>query len=446
AVLMRDFADSLTDEEKQFCRSVIVEYAGRPLMEEKYSYQISDGVEHATRSLPLLMKYLPEGKNDIKMLLFLLLLNPWPQVSTFATSAVLHDLWEISPEDAQSILLGYLTLEPKYRALAAEIRKQNYKKQIYDYSKYEVQKEFCARYEKELDKVSANTIRYEDVGNLKKLDLRALNTAFELIPLETNDNVHRLLLDGIFPIFAAKIMSNERQHGHRRQNDEEQLDYEVQHRFCNKFAYFVLTSKKEDIPKYLKPFVDNFSDSRETADFLQEFITVEDFLNQYEEFWTVWDILYQPVLDICKKGYFGYHGAEIIHNYLLALPWKETAKEWHSLLDREKYFLSRVAQEMGGYPPAFYSLCKLLNDIGSRFLEDGIFWLCNIIQRTPTLVSDKLAVDTIYYLENLIRKYVLTNRPKIKRTLKVKDAFMVLLNFLIERGSVTGYLLREDIL
>jgi hypothetical protein len=447
AVLIRDFADALTHEEKLFCQSVIVEYASLPFVDGKYSYQISDGVEPATRSLPFLMKCLPEGKDDAKMLLFLLLLNPWPQIFNFATSAVLHDLWKISPENAQSILLGYLAFEPKYRALAAEIRKRNYKKQIYEYSEYEVQKEFWRRYEKELEKVSANAIRYEDVGDLRKLDLRALNTAFELIPLETDNDVHRILLSVILPMFAARVMSDESRHGRRKQEDEEKIDYEVQHRFLNKFAYFVLTSKKDDIPKYLKPFVEKFSDSRETADFLQEFITVEDSLNRYEEFWVIWDIFYQPVLEICKKGYFRYHGAEIIHNYLLAWPWwKETAKEWHSLQDRERFFLIKIAQEIGSYPPVFYSLCKILTDIGSRFLEDGISWLSDIIQRTPKLVSDKLEVNTVYYLENLIRKYVLTNRSKIKRTVKIKDAVMVILNFLVERGSITGYLLREDIL
>ncbi len=447
AVLLRDFADALTDEDKLFCQSVIVEYASMPLVEGKYSYQISDGVEPAIRSLPFLMKHLPAGKDDVKMLLFFLLLNPWPQISTFATIAVLHDLWKISSEDAQSILLGYLVFEPKHRDLAAEIRKQNFEKQIYDYSEYEVQKEFWRRYEKELEKVSANTICYEDVGDPRNLGFKALNIAFELIPLETTNDAHRLLLAGIFPMFAAGVMSDKQRHGRRKQDDQEKIDYEDQHRFLNKFAYFVLTSKKEDIPKYLKPFVDQFSDSRETADFLQEFITVEDSLNRYEEFWTVWNIFYQPVLEICKKGYFRYHGAEIIHNYLLAWPWwKETAKEWHSLKDREKSFLNKVTKEMGNYPPVFYSLCKILNDIGSRFLEDGIFWLSDIMQRTPNLVSEELEVNTVYYLENLIRKYVLTNRSKIKRTIKIKGAVMMILNFLVERGSVTGYLLREDIL
>ena len=241
AVLLRDFADALTEEEKIFCQRVIIEFASIPLRAEKYSYQISDGVEPSILSLPFLMKHVPGGKDDIKMLLFLLLLNPWPQISAFATSAVLHNLWKISPGDAQSILLGYLVLEPRCRAVAAEVRKENYKKQIYEYSEYHVQEEFCRRYDKELEKVRANTIHYEDVGDLKKHSPKALNTAFELIPLETENEVHRLLLNDIFVMFAARVMSDERRTGRRKRDDNgnDEIDYNVKHRFHNKFAYFL---------------------------------------------------------------------------------------------------------------------------------------------------------------------------------------------------------------
>ncbi len=446
SILVRDFADLLIDDEKRFCAEVIVEFSSRLFGAERYSYQISDGVEPAISVLPLLMKEMPGKKDDLKILLLRLILNPWPQMSTIAIRAVLNDLWKLSPEDAQSIFLGYLVLQPKYQQLVMEIRKENYKKQIYEISEVDIQKKFNRRYRKELKKVISNSITYDDVGDIMKLSLRTLNTGFELLPLETEDEIHKIFMTTGFPIFAEKILSDR----HQRKNDDkddEKTDYVVEHRFINKFAYFILSSKKEDIPGYLEPFIKHFEDSKGTADFIQEFISVEDKLGRYEQFWIVWNVFYKPVVEICRKGYFGYQANGIIHNYLLAWPWwKESAREWHSLKDREKVFLSKVVQEIGGYPPVFYSIAKILNDIGSRFLEDGVFWLSDIIQRTPTLISADLSADTIYYLENLIRRYVLTRRPKIKKTKRNKDAVVVILNFLVERGSITGYLLREDVL
>jgi hypothetical protein len=87
-----------------------------------------------------------------------------------------------------------------------------------------------------------------------------------------------------------------------------------------------------------------------------------------------------------------------------------------------------------------------VNDIGSNFLEDGVFWISGVLEQNPDLVSAELDTNTVFYIENLIRRYAITNRQKIKRTNKIKLAVVVILNFLVEKGSITGYLLREDIL
>jgi len=44
-----------------------------------------------------------------------------------------------------------------------------------------------------------------------------------------------------------------------------------------------------------------------------------------------------------------------------------------------------------------------------------------------------------------MRKYLFLNREEVKKKQRLKDATMVILNFLVENGSITGYLLREDI-
>lgn len=183
------------------------------------------------------------------------------------------------------------------------------------------------------------------------------------------------------------------------------------------------------------------------ADFFQEFISVEDKLNQYEEFWIVWNIFYDKIVDLCKDNGSRYYVNEIIHNYLLAWQyWKEDAKEWHTLKEKEKLFYKKVAQDMEPCPAVLCSISKVLNDIGSNFLEDGIFWVSGILKRNKNMFSEELEINTTFYIENIVRRYILKNRQKIKKILKIRKDIVTLLNFLVERGSVTGYLLREDIL
>lgn len=442
AVLLRDFADKLSTEDKEFCKEVILGFAAIPLAIENYHYQTIDGTEPAITSLSLLIKYFPEGKGDVKSLLFLLLLNPWREISIFATRSVLHDLWEISFEDAQSILLGFLFLKPKYSELSEKVFDEYYAGKVIDFSfsgvpTQEVLKCFVEQYEGEIERVISNKVSYEDLGSLESINLETLNTALELIPPKTNDEIHRKLLRKISSVFSEKL----------QESDDDKVDYTLKHRFLEKFAYLVLNSRESDIKTYLRPFVANFYEFRDMEDFFQTFVSVEDRLNQYEEFWVVWNIFYGRIVELCKRKKLYSDTQQIIHNYLLAWQyWREDAKEWHTLKDREKVFFKKVAEDIGHQPSVLYSLSKLLNEVGSHFMDDGIFWLSSILQKNENLFSDELERNTAYYLENIVRKYLLLNRSKIKISTHIKSQIIVILNFLVERGSVTGYLLREDIL
>ena len=440
AVLIRDFFNELNTNEKNFCKEVIIEYALLPFR-ENYQYQISDGVDAAIYTLPFIFYLYPNDKDKIKTILFFILFNSNPigmnqKLSDYSIKTILENLWNVNYEDAHSLFLGYLLLKPKYSNLFEIVRKENYKNDIYKVSFVEVLERFELKYEKELEQVISNNVTFDELSNINELDLDTLTTAFEILPLETENDEHKKYLNFIFPIFANRLFI-----------DDDRIDYDIKHRFLKKFAYFILSSKKEEIEKCLKPFLDNFSNSRDFADFFRELVSAEVYLNQYEAFWIVWNTFYPKIVEICQNDSGFHYTKEIVHNYLLAWPyWREDAKEWHTLKDREKLFFKKVAEDIGNRPSVLYSISKLLNDIGSSFLEDGIVWLSDIFRKNQNLFSEKLEINTIYYLENVVRRYVLKNRYKVKKSIKIKNQVLLILNFLLEKGSVTGYLLREDIL
>jgi hypothetical protein len=45
-----------------------------------------------------------------------------------------------------------------------------------------------------------------------------------------------------------------------------------------------------------------------------------------------------------------------------------------------------------------------------------------------------------------MKEYIYKNREKIKRNVQLKKEVLVILEFLVEKGSVAGYMLRENIL
>ena len=138
---------------------------------------------------------------------------------------------------------------------------------------------------------------------------------------------------------------------------------------------------------------------------------------------------------------------QMIRSFLLAFPyWGKEAKNWKSLKDREKNFYSKIISELGSHPDVLYSVAKFLTEIGTPFQNEGVFWLRDIINKSPKINSKELEQNILYYLELFMQCFFIEKRDTIKKNTAYKDAVLTILNFLIEHNSVAGYLMRESIL
>ena len=269
SVLIRDFRDKLNPEEKNSCRDIIINHASL-LFQENYQFQVSDGVKAAINVLPYVLQAFPQNRIKIIRILLLTLFNPHHagmslRLSDFSTAAILHNLWDISAEEAHSLFLGYLLLKPKYDDLREKLREDNFRKEVYRFSEAELLKRFNELHKKEIKKVISKTVTYDELADLTNYDLETLKTAFELLPLNKRNDDQKNFLNTVLPIFAQKVLKHD-------DDEDDRVDYNTKNRILEKLAYLILSSKKGEIKKYIKPFVDNFKNSREMADFFSTFI------------------------------------------------------------------------------------------------------------------------------------------------------------------------------
>ena len=320
------------------------------------------------------------------------------------------------------------------------MRQQYYKQNIYELHENQIVKMFVKKNTDNIKKIIDNKITKDNLNDddIEKMDLYILKTAFQLIPLKTNKIEHKHLAKTIISTFAKKLLSK---------NSENRVDYKVSHDFLDKLAYVSLTSSKEDIAYYLEAFIEGFNSSEPIAEMFKIFISVEDKLATDNNFWYVWNLFYDKIVEICKDKDRYWHIDKIIKSYLFAQTlWKNDVTEWHTLREVNKMFFKKIAENIGYCPSVLYSITKLLNNIGSIYLNDGVVWISNMLNNNKNLWTDKLEEDTIYYLEKVVKKYIFMNCEKIKKTKQLKEEIMCILNFLIEKGSITGYLLREQTL
>ncbi len=445
AVLLRDFSDRLDSEEKKFCKEIVLKSASAPIG-DSYHYQIGDGVGVAISALPFLLKDFPEDSHEIKKILLFTLFDSYPigmsqKLSDYPSGAILHTLWKENPSDAQSLLWGYLQLKPLYDELWETFRKENHDKGTYNFSKQEFLDKFSEKYKTEISKVLENKNEYGDIKSTDQIDTDTLVTAFELLPIEIPEESHKAFVKQILPVLSKKLFKD--RHG----RDDDRFDYGAKHRFLDKLACIILSLKTDEIESYLKPILDDFKDSKDAAELFESFISIEDRLAHYDQFWVTWKLFYPKIVTLVQSKGSRFYSKEVIRTYLLAWnSWREGASEWHTLKDREKSFFKKASEDMGNNSSTLYSIAKFLSDIGTSFRDEGILWISDMLKNNPDLSNQELEVNTVYYLENLVRSYILKNRHKIKTTLNLKTKILVILDFLLSKGSVTAYMLREDIL
>jgi len=445
-VLLRDFSGQLSRKEKELCRDIIYKFATMPF-DDNYRLQISDGAETAISFLPVILTEFPEELQDVKTILLLQLFTDYRigmSGVNFYDYAIRALSIYFSEDELKSIILGYLLLKPKFDTKIEKITKETYE-QRYEFKEHKNRfEDFAKEHESLIENIVSDNSTIDDLQNIADIELYILNVAFKMIPDGTTCPILNNLVKKIIKANATKLFSERR---------KEKIQYEVKHEFFKKLATFILQSSKEEIEEYIQPLLNNFTSEEFVADMLLQFVLQEDFLDTYDNFWYVWELFKEKVLELyvdCSR----YNSIKnILYTYLLARSssgeiWKSTAKEWHSLKEKDQRFFKEVSEKIGHCPCVLYSLVKLLNSIGSIYLENGvgIEWIANMIQTHENLWKSELDTNTIYYLEIVIRKYILKNKQSIRRYQKKKSEVLTILDFLVDRGSSAGYMLRENIL
>lgn len=443
-VLVEYYVDDLSDEDKEFCKDVIITKV-ISCVQPNYFYQVGDGVQEAIASLPKLMKLFPKEKKTIKLLLLLTLFKDESaggimsveRFNVFSMIAI-HKMWEEEFDDAHSLLLGYLVFKHKYEGLIDEIRQESYENGVYQPNYGELLNKFIAANEMNLNKMIDNNFSISDIYNIQELDLSILSNSLKMMPIKLEYEEHIAIAHEIISVFAKKLTQD---------RDGDKVDYSVRNDFLTRYAYIVLNSESIELPKFIQPFIDAFNLTEPIAEMFQEFIYAEDRIYSYDKFWMVWNGFKDKIIEATINRTNNWYLDKIIKSYLFAqIRWNDSTKEWKSLKSNNMRLIKDVSEQMSPHPAVLYSISKLLNDIGSPFVTDGLIWISKMLSKHSDYSTLKLEISTSYYLENLVRKYVYEDREKIKKNKQLKERILVILNFLVEKGSTVGYILRENII
>ena len=204
-------------------------------------------------------------------LLFILfdtyLLGEYKRICDYAVEAIRNNLFELSPDDANTILVGYMMFKPKFdqdNPPQSQMRERKTRAEILD--------EFATKYDKELGEIEPTAANYSKI-DFALQGIRVAETVFQIIPSDTNNPIHLDYTKKFLKNFSSEILVET-----RYSDNDSEIDYRLKHRFYRKYANFLLHREVASIQDWVKPFIDAFSISREMADFLSDVVSEEDSL------------------------------------------------------------------------------------------------------------------------------------------------------------------------
>lgn len=432
-LMIRDFFHLLKKEDQEYCKNTVTEVAADCLKNDLAPYSPPHpAAQPAFECLSILIHYFPEEAGILRAQLLVCLIVATRENFKHLTKGFRDRLMAVNPIEAQKIFLGYLFMKPKYENSWNLYHKKNFGHA----NREEHLKLFLKTIDKNLKKASGGSLTYQDIGPLKKFKDEILASGFALsTSLFVNKENSQFFKHVCLKI--SKIIF-ERGRG--------TLTIESKHQFMNDFSQFILSLPKEQVNGYLTPFIENFDLQNGTEWFFIDFVMLQSHEEKCEIFWLVWDLFYSTIVEQAKDLY-PRGSNSLLQSYLMAHHlWCDGRKDWPPLKGRAKDFYGKVSRDMGHQPPVLYSLALVLDSIAYNFVDDGLIWLSEALKTREDYHHKELVPGTIELLKIFIRRYIVKNRQKIKESPILKSRVLIILDFLILKGSAIAYSLRDQIL
>lgn len=431
AVLLRDFEKLLDEEKAFFCKAVILRLGlelvkNNPnLLYDVYAKSaIINEIAHLSDSKTIKLDW-----NNPALILLAFMFDFRKQCENSIINP-LANLWKNNRKLANRLIITFIKLIPQFDG-----------KDIFTFIEIHKEEltELLTSNADSIDTVDVNTLNYNTLVYLSSI-------------LDNSDSSMLNLSIKIGKILWDKMFFD-------NYNDNIRKNHQLEPIYMKWLAELMLNLSNDERSILIQEMMPLIRLDREFNFLLSHIVTAEDTNPRYDAFWDLWLSMREYIFPIYEKiadDYrntnkgvdIGYGFEDVLVNYLLANPyWREDVTEWHSLKPNNGTFYLTAANRLGYNPTTLYSIARVLYTVGKKpFIDDGIIWLSEIIKGNPHLYTKPLLENTLFYIEEYIFSYVKKHNADFRTQTNYKSKVLIVLDFLVERGSTVGFLLREEII
>lgn len=398
-------------------------------LQKDYQFSIQDGVEACVHSLPTLMYLCPQDMGKyIRFLVCLLASEEGAgnyRICDYVTASIKdYSLCEKDMKLFNTILFEYISLSRSIKEY-----KDNYRSTTsYKHSDF---------------RNRGVTLDHDCIANLYHnnkdhrihsvqtiiLDNHSLENVLNLIPYDTKNQYLEDIVKGLLPSIAESF------------NSQNNFSYNRALCLYKCFAEFILYRPTTDIENYITPLLSSFKSNDNTKYFIYALYYAANNHEKADPFWKVWRVCLPFFIEQTRTG-----NEDLIYAFMLSDQWlTDGESEWICFRECDTWFYERMSRECTSSSAMLYSISKVLNGIAKKYIDKGIYWLYNIIEKKPDITYDNKKSETIYYIERVMENFVFLNINTIKTDICLREKVIAILTFISSNESVIGFQLRDRI-
>lgn len=440
SVCARDNWTELTDAQKEWCLSRMSEAVLKDRDSKSDLVKVSRHPMSPDRPAALVASKLiasePKGKfrDQAVRILGNSLFHACDEVTLYAAAGIGQFLWPDNSELAIQCVYGISSRAKELDEIWQLERSKDYQERENPHS---IQMNLDSKFRKSWE--AGNAFLATD---FEKLDLSSpyAGESLRLLLCIFENAPETAAAKSFFSKISAQISS-----WWTAKDEGERTPFEVLYECMDKLSHFALKQSPDEAVRLVQPLLDLVENkAREVADFVRKLVSAEDatHLNK-PTFWRLWEEFSKQLLKakwLPRLDSEHFSNDEILRAMFLGLSWKRGSKVWEPHRGYEDRIVS-LFNSLPASEPVFDQLAVYFYYIGDMTLPGSFIPLAKKIKEAPGKLSGK---NTIFCFEQALQRYVYGSPQKLKSNPALREAVILILDELVERGSSAAYKMRDD--
>ncbi len=162
-------------------------------------------------------------------------------------------------------------------------------------------------------------------------------------------------------------------------------------------------------------------------------------LEQSNQFWQLWEYLYDAINASSEKPFMG----TVLFNVrflLFDLNWKPLERQWEALKDKKDFYFRMIRESGENNIDTIMNVFSIVGE--NAFLPEGLSLIVDLAKKRPS----KQTILVNPSGERFIKKLFYNHISIIKKSKKLTNDFIWLLNVMTDLGSSLAYMIRENVI